>query len=111
MFSPENIQESLLLEQHTIFDTECQESSVDGRGSGGYSGAMEMLDAPEIRRMERWGALKPLEEPRCPVCGETCEWIYIWKEREIVGCENCVRRCDALSKGEEECGRIRWIGC
>jgi len=84
---------------------------LTGRGTGGYSGAMEMLDAPEIRRMERWGALKPLEEPRCPVCGETCEWIYIWKEREIVGCENCVRRCDALSKGEEECGRIRWIGC
>ena len=84
---------------------------VDGRKGDGYSEGMEKRDAPEIRRMERWGEKKPAAEPRCPVCGEICEWYYIWRGREIVGCENCVRRCDALRKGEEECGRIRWTGC
>lgn len=77
---------------------------LTGEALAGYSEPMEMLDAPEIRRMERWGEGAPEAEPRCPVCGQICEWLYVWKEREIVGCENCVQRRDAWQEGGRNAG-------
>lgn len=38
-----------------------------------------MLDPPDIIY------------PRCPICGEECEYIYrLEKTAEIIGCEKCI---------------------
>ncbi len=36
-----------------------------------------------------------LVEPRCPVCGKACDTFHIDKDREIVGCEECLYAVDA----------------
>ena len=61
---------------------------------------MRTDDAPEIRRMECFGALREAEEPTCPVCGAECEWIYVYKGIDPVGCDRCVRRRDAWKEGK-----------
>lgn len=66
---------------------------------------MKILDAPEIRQMERFGCLRGNAEPRCPVCGKSCEWLYYYKGQEVVGCDCCVTRVDAERAKEE-----RWNG-
>lgn len=40
---------------------------------------------------------EPPEErhPRCPECGEECEWYYRNAFNEIVGCDNCIDELDA----------------
>ena len=50
--------------------------------------------------MERFGALREAEEPTCPVCGAECEWIYVYKGSDPVGCDRCVRRRDAWKEGK-----------
>ena len=67
-------------------------------------GPMDMKDAPEIRRTERFGQ-PAREEPRCPVCGRECESIYRYRNGEAVGCDRCLTRCDAWK--EEACERNR----
>ncbi len=32
--------------------------------------------------------------PVCPVCGETCRWLYK-REGEVIGCDECVEEVDA----------------
>lgn len=65
----------------------------------------ETLDAPEIRRAERWGAADG--EALCPVCGAECADVYLDAWNEIAGCECCLRRVDVwqaaerLQKGKE----------
>lgn len=66
---------------------------------------MEILDAPEIRRMERFGALAEEREPRCPVCGAECEWLYLDSHGEAAGCDRCLSRRDA--RKEAACNRNR----
>ena len=56
---------------------------------------MEIQDMPDIRRMERFGALGREAEPACPVCGAECEWIYKYKGMDAVGCDRCLTRHDA----------------
>lgn len=47
-----------------------------------------------IERMERTGYPYPIpkqEYPRCPVCGEAMEKIYLTASNFIaVGCDNCI---------------------
>lgn len=54
-------------------------------------------DNPVIRNMVRTGYPDGKEPayPRCPVCGEECETIYKDRERDIVGCDNCLNSVDA----------------
>ena len=33
--------------------------------------------------------------PRCPVCGRECDTLYLDKENEVFGCEQCITLCDA----------------
>ena len=35
------------------------------------------------------------DEPRCPVCGEECETIYLNCYNEPVGCEGCLTQVEA----------------
>lgn len=39
--------------------------------------------------------------PVCPVCGEECDRIYRNKNREIIGCDNCIYEQDAWEWAEE----------
>lgn len=57
----------------------------------------EVPDHPTIRNLELSGYPdgKVPKEPICPICGSGCEVIYRDREREIVGCENCVKEIDA----------------
>ena len=69
---------------------------------------MQTLDAPEIRRMERLGAPRAEQEPRCPVCGAACEWIYLYRGYDPAGCEECLKRADAWQwQRRETCGENR----
>ena len=74
-------------------------------GIGRILGPMEIQDAPEIRRIERFGTLLRERAPRCPVCGAECEWIYKYKGVDAVGCERCLVRRDAWE--EDVCGGNR----
>ena len=33
--------------------------------------------------------------PVCPVCGAECDTFHIDRDRDIVGCENCMSAVDA----------------
>lgn len=64
---------------------------------------MNIPDHPVIRNLERSGYPDGKEPryPRCPVCAEECSFIYKNKNREIVGCDECIFTDDAW--GESEC--------
>lgn len=56
-----------------------------------------MLDHPIIRSLEETG-LPPWndgKEPRCPVCGASCDTIYRNAEGDTVGCNECITAYDA----------------
>lgn len=53
-----------------------------------------MRDAPYIRMTERTGYPHEVRWPRCPVCGEECETVYL-KDGEPVGCDECLETMDA----------------
>lgn len=56
-----------------------------------------MKDDQIIRSLERTG-LPPWNdgrEPRCPVCGESCNTIYRNAEGDVVGCNECLTAVDA----------------
>ena len=43
--------------------------------------------------------------PRCPVCGLECDTLYLDKDHEVFGCEQCIEMQDAyefLCDEEEE---------
>lgn len=55
-------------------------------------------DNPIIRNCELTGYPdgKEPELPRCPICGKNCNDFYkSSREKEIVGCENCIRIIDS----------------
>ena len=54
---------------------------------------MQMERVPE-RRIEP-PPEEPLIEPRCPVCGASCDTFHITASREIVGCSECLSAVDA----------------
>lgn len=37
-----------------------------------------------------WRGPEPEEMPRCPECGEECEWLYRDRAGQVVGCEHCI---------------------
>lgn len=44
-----------------------------------------------------WGVYYPEPpaeppRPRCPVCGDECEYIYRNFHNEILGCDNCITK-------------------
>ncbi|MBQ9196968.1 MAG: hypothetical protein IJ157_06955 [Clostridia bacterium] len=55
--------------------------------------------------MEHFGAARREQEPRCPVCGAECEWIYRYRGLDAAGCERCLERTDAWK--EDACGENR----
>ena len=62
-----------------------------------------MRDSPIIENCERTGypdGKKP-RWPICPICGEECDIVYRNRDREIVGCGECISWHDAWET--EEC--------
>lgn len=60
------------------------------------------IEHPVITNMERTGHPDGKEPryPRCPICNEECETIYM-QDCEVVGCNECVGTKDAWEV--EEC--------
>lgn len=54
-----------------------------------------LQDAPWIRNAEMYGADDPGPDPKCPVCGEECETIFLDREGDPFGCEWCTGRVDS----------------
>ncbi len=75
----------------------------------GILGDMDLPDAPDIARAERFG-LKPGELPfepeeyevRCPICGASCETVFRDVYGEIAGCNICLRPIDGYAWEPEE---------
>ncbi len=62
-------------------------------------------DHPVIHAMETTGypdGVEP-EFPKCPICGEETDTVYVNKKLEIVGCSECITSRDAWY--ESECFR------
>lgn len=57
----------------------------------------QIPDHPVIRNMERTGYPdgKEPEYPICPVCDQETDTYYKDKHGDIVGCDNCIKTCDA----------------
>lgn len=51
----------------------------------------------ELANLVNWGTPdgKAVAEPRCPVCGDACAYVYRDKAGEIVGCDECLTHIDA----------------
>ena len=57
---------------------------------------MAIPDAPWIRDAEDHG-IEGYDgpDPICPICGsKTCDQVYLDKDGDPVGCENCLKRVD-----------------
>jgi len=46
------------------------------------------------RRLDPPAEPDPIE-PRCPICGASCDTFHVNKDHEIVGCEECLSAVDA----------------
>ena len=73
---------------------------------------MEQIpDAPYIREAERWG-MPPYEEPpNCPVCGCSCNTVFMDKWNNVVGCDTCMTEKDAWEwwEDEKEANKPDWL--
>ena len=59
-------------------------------------------DDPMIRDIERRGiCFRYITTPKCPICGSTCEQVYIGMDG-VVGCDECVTVRDAEYLLEDE---------
>lgn len=69
---------------------------------------MEQLEHPAITNALRtgWPDGKAPQEPICPICHASCGEIYVTKDYEIVGCDECIKTQDALETDECFPGRI-----
>lgn len=62
---------------------------------------MQIPDHPAIREAERIGIPEPEQTPRCPVCGQECEFIYrSARTLEIYGCDMFVEAKEAWETPE-----------
>ncbi len=63
---------------------------------------MSIPDHPVIANMERTGYPdgKEPDYPHCPVCGAECYSVYLNKDMEVVGCDECIRTENAWECGE-----------
>ena len=61
-------------------------------------------DHPVIENMMRTGypTQKPSRVPVCPICQEPCDEVYVDKNLDIAGCDNCVHTEDPDET--ERCG-------
>ena len=57
----------------------------------------EIMDHPGVRNCELTGYPDGKEPtyPHCPVCGSECDTVYRDKDRNIVGCDECISTADA----------------
>ncbi len=65
---------------------------------------IDIPDAPWVRQAERDG-MPPYdeeEEVNCPICGKECESIYLDKDNEPFGCDECVKKMDAYEWRRKE---------
>ena len=66
---------------------------------------IDLPDAPYIRDAELNG-IDATDAVHCPVCGEECETIYLDRDGDAFGCDECVTRQEAyewwLEKGDDE---------
>jgi hypothetical protein len=73
---------------------------------------MEQIpDAPWIREAERYG-MPPYEDPpKCPICGEHCDTVYMDINGDVFACNNCLHEKDAYDWEEEqrELNRPDWV--
>lgn len=63
----------------------------------------DIPDDPIITYMEQTG-FPPwyrAETPICPVCGSECDLIFKDRFSDIIGCNECIKICDAVEV--EEC--------
>ena len=63
-----------------------------------------IANAPYIREAEMYG-MPPYDEPPepvCPICGKECETIYMNKDKDVFGCDVCIRIQDAWEWAEEK---------
>lgn len=60
-------------------------------------------DHPVIANMERTGYPdgEAPQNPRCPVCGDECEAVYLDRAGDVAGCDCCLSPWDAGER--EEC--------
>jgi hypothetical protein len=58
-------------------------------------------DAPWIRDAEINGFGEP-DPVECPVCGSECDTIYMDRDGDVFGCENCIIKTDAWFWAEEQ---------
>ena len=65
---------------------------------------MEQIpDDPRIRDAEMYG-MPPYDDgpdPVCPICGKDCETIYMDKDGDVFGCDQCIRTKDAWEWQDE----------
>ena len=66
---------------------------------------IQIRDAPWIRDAEMNGYGDPPVE--CPICGEDCESIYLDGDRNVCGCEKCMKIIDSWDWMREEIERSR----
>ena len=61
----------------------------------------QLPDAPWIRDAEINGFGEP-DPVECPVCGSECDTIYMDRDGDVFGCENCIIKTDAWFWAEEQ---------
>lgn len=55
------------------------------------------LEHPDISRIQATG-LWPDDDgvrPVCPVCGRECEYAFVDRSQEVMGCEHCIEKKNA----------------
>lgn len=58
--------------------------------------------------MEYWLEPPEYENPICPVCGSECETLIATLNREVLGCDQCLRFEDAAEWWEERQEELKY---
>ena len=64
---------------------------------------MEQIEHPQISNALRtgWPDGKAPVDPKCPVCGSECSFIFRrCREGDVLGCEDCTQTEDAWEAAE-----------
>lgn len=66
----------------------------------------DLPDHPDIRKMEMYGTLQvdmnEREAVYCPFCGRECDTIYLDKNGDAVGCDQCIQTEDAFDWADNQ---------